>query len=316
MPCWSVRRFSLAGKLFLAALAGATAGALVSHFLLHRSHPVVWPALLAGRGGFLAVTFPPVAWLSAMTATLTVAGAELPRGWRAGLWWLTGTVATIEVIVGGFLLLDAVVATSLGVCIGCLVLLAFGGPSGRPSPDQVVGALRECGVDLVSLKQLPSETGRPDLFRATTRDKTVLGVRVFASDDRDRDRLARLARWLLVRDPQDDRAGTTVLSAAEHEMLAMVAAARAGAHVPEPVVAYPVAGRPGPPGALVAWADVAARRLDHLTADRSPKQPWRTCGTTFGSCTCIASPTGSCAATTCRWMTPVRSGSAALPSRS
>ena len=203
-----------------------------------------------------------------MTATVTVAGAELRRGWRAGLWWLTGTVATIEVIVGGFLLLDAAVAASLGVSIGCLVLLAFGGPSGRPSPDQVVGALQECGVDLVSLKQLPSETGSPDMFRATTRDKTVLGVRVFASDDRDRDRLARVARWLLVRNPQDDRAGTTVLSAAEHEMLAMVAAARAGAHVPEPVVAYPVASGPGPPGALVAWIDVAARQLDHLTADQ------------------------------------------------
>ena len=52
------RRFSLAGRLFLAALAGAGAGALVSHFLLRRSHPVVWPTLLAGRGGFLAVTFP------------------------------------------------------------------------------------------------------------------------------------------------------------------------------------------------------------------------------------------------------------------
>ena len=96
----------------------------------------------------------------------------------------------------------------------------------------------------------------------------MLGVRVFASDDRDRDRLARVARWLLVRNPQDDRAGTTVLSAAEHEMLAMVAAARAGARVPEPVVAYPVAGGPGPPGALVAWIDVAARQLDHLTADQ------------------------------------------------
>ncbi len=92
-------------------------------------------------------------------------------------------------------------------------------------------------------------------------------MRVYADDDRDRDRLARLTRWLLVRDPQDDRAGTTVESAAEHEMLAMVAAARAGGRVPEPVVAYPVAGGPGPPGALVAWIDVGGQRLDLVPPD-------------------------------------------------
>ena len=78
--------------------------------------------------------------------------------------------------------------------------------------------------------------------------------------------MARLTRWLLVRDPQNDRAGVTVESAAEHEMLAMVAAARAGGRVPEPVVAYPVAGGPGPPGALVAWIDVGGRRLDLLVS--------------------------------------------------
>ena len=132
------RRFALAGRLVLAAAAAAGAQALFSYFLLHRSHPGVWPALLVGRGGLLAVTFPPVAWLSAMTATVTVAGAELSRGWRTGLWWVTGAVAAVEVVVGGFLLIDAVVAASLGVSIGCLLLLVFGAPAGRPSPDQVV----------------------------------------------------------------------------------------------------------------------------------------------------------------------------------
>jgi uncharacterized protein (TIRG00374 family) len=261
------RRFALAGRLVVAALAGAGAGALVSYSVLHSSHPAVWPAELAGRGGILAVTFPPVAWLSALTAMLTVAGAELSRGWRAGLWWLIGAVTAVEVLVGGFLLMDAVVAASAGVSIGFLVLLAFGGPDGRPSPEQVVLALQVCGVDLAALHQQPSGPGRPDLYRATTREGTVLAVRVFAPEDRDRDRLVRLARWLLVRDPQDDRAGTAVLSTAEHEMLAMVAATRAGARVPDPVVAYPVAGGSRPSGALVAWIDVDGRRL----ADLSPE---------------------------------------------
>ena len=92
----------------------------------------MWPELLAGRSGLLAVTFPPVAWLSATTAVLTVCGPELSRRWRSGLWWLTATTAAIETIVGAFLPVDAVAAAALGVTVGCLVLLAFGEPASRP----------------------------------------------------------------------------------------------------------------------------------------------------------------------------------------
>ncbi len=90
---------------------------------------------------------------------------------------------------------------------------------------------------------------------------------MFGEDDLDRDRLARLSRWLLRRGPQDEGGHATVESAAEHEMLAMVSAARAKAHVPEAVVAYPVATHGGGRGALVAFTDVGGRRLDLLQPD-------------------------------------------------
>ena len=77
-------------------------------------------------------------------------GLNFRAAWRSGLWWLTATVAGVEIVVGGFLAVDAVIAASLGVIAGSLILLAFGGPAGRPSPAQVVAALQECGVDLVS----------------------------------------------------------------------------------------------------------------------------------------------------------------------
>jgi hypothetical protein len=134
--------------------------------------------------------------------------------------------------------------------------------------EVVVAALQECGVGVAALKQLPLAGQGPDMFRATTREGTRLAVQVYTADDRDRDRLARLTRWLLVRDPQNDRAGLTVESAAAHEMLAMVAAARAGGRVPEAVVAYPVASGPGPPGALVAWIDVGGQRLDVVSPEQ------------------------------------------------
>jgi uncharacterized protein (TIRG00374 family) len=183
------------------------------------------------------------------------------------LWWLTGIAAVVEVLVGGFLPVDAVVAAALGISVGASILLIVGQPARRPGAAQVAAALQECGVDVASLAQRPPAGEGPDLFGAMTREGTGLAVRVYADDDRDRDRLARLTHWLLVRDPDDDRAGVTVESAAEHEMLAMVAAARAGGRVPEPVVAYPVARGQGPPGALVAWMDVGGRRLDLVAPD-------------------------------------------------
>jgi uncharacterized protein (TIRG00374 family) len=261
------RRFSAVGKVLVAAAVGTVAGVLISHLLLEDSHPPTWHELLAGRIGILAVTLPPVAWLAGTAAGLTAAGGDVSRRWRRGLWWATALAAVGEMMVGGFLPVDVVVAAALGVSVGSSVLLIFGQAARRPSAAQVAAALFHCGVDVATLTQRPPARAGPDLFGASTREGTELAVRVYADDDRDRDRLARLARWLLVRDPQDDRAGNTVESAAEHEMLAMVAAARSGGRVPEPVVAYPVAGGPGPPGALVAWIDVGGRRLDLVSPD-------------------------------------------------
>ena len=262
------RRFATVGKVVAAGALGLLVGVFVSHLWLGSSHPSSWHELLTGRIGILAVTVPPVAWLAGTTAVVSAAGVELSGRGRRTLWWLTGIAAALEVIVGGFLPVDAAVAAAVGVSVGSSILLIFGQPARRPTAAQVVAALQECGVDVASLKQLSPAGKGPDIFRATTEEGIGLAVRVYAGDDRDRDRLARLTRWLLVRDPQDDRAGTTVESAAEHEMLSMAVAARAGGRVPEPVVAYPIAGRSGPPGALVAWIEVGGQALDLLSPDQ------------------------------------------------
>ena len=104
------RRFAAVGKLVVAGAVGTIAGVIVSHLWLGDSHPSTWHELLTGRNGIVAVTIPPVAWLAGTAAVVAVAGAELSWRWRRWLWWLTGITAAIEVIVGGFLPVDAVVA--------------------------------------------------------------------------------------------------------------------------------------------------------------------------------------------------------------
>src|SRR5262249_26347987 len=112
------------------------------------------------------------------------------------------------------------------------------------------------------LRQLPLAGDNRDMYHATTREGTRFAVRGYANDDRDRDRLARGARWLMVRDPPDDPVGTTLEVAAQHEALALVVAARTGGRVPEPVVAYRIASGQGFPGALVAWIDTGGQSLN------------------------------------------------------
>jgi uncharacterized protein (TIRG00374 family) len=261
------RRLALVGCLLLAGGLGLIVGVVDSHLLLGHSHPASWPALIAGRNGVFIVTFPPAAWLSGAAAVLTVGGAEMSRRWRSTLWWSTGTAAAIEVVVGAFLPVDGLVAAALGVTVGSLILLGFGEEVSRPTAAQVVAALRECGVALTSLTELPAGLEAPAAFEVTTAEGPTLAVRVYAADDRDRDRLARLYRWIMVRHPQNSRGGWTVEAAAEHELLAMVVGARSGARVSEPVVAYPVHGGASRSGALVAWTDVGGRRLDLLAPD-------------------------------------------------
>lgn len=258
------RRFSLVARAAVAAVAGTAAGLLVSRVFLPPSRPPAWADLIGASGGVFTVTFPPVAWLSGAVAMLMVVSPEMSRRWRQVLWWVVVVGSVVEMTVGGFLPVDAVVVGALGACVGCVVLLAFGGPTNRPSAEQVAAALEECGIEVSRLKELSRGATGPAMFEAATTDGTTLAVKVLASEDRDRDRLSRLYRWLLTNDPDDDPSGPTVESAAEHEMLTMVTAAKSGARVPEPVVAYPVTATPGPRGALVAWVAVPGDYLSSV----------------------------------------------------
>lgn len=179
---------------------------------------------------------------------------------------MIGVGAALDVLVGVYLPIDAAVAATLGVAVGSLVSLLFGGPASRPSAAAVLDALDDCGLDIVALREVTPAPGGPSVYVATTIDDSALTVRVLGRDDRDRDWLTRLYRWFAVGDRQDDQTPVTAESAVEHELLAKVSGARAGARIPEPVVAYPVGKPGGHRGALLAWVAVGGRRLD-LVAD-------------------------------------------------
>jgi hypothetical protein len=126
------RKLAVLGRLLVTCGMAIAVATLISHLVLGRSHPVTWPGLLAGRGAMFVVTCPPLRWLCGIAALLTVAGPELSRRGRVGLWWLAGGAAVAQVVAGGVLPLDAVAAVALGVSVGAVILLAFGPRRGDP----------------------------------------------------------------------------------------------------------------------------------------------------------------------------------------
>ncbi|MEV0474955.1 lysylphosphatidylglycerol synthase transmembrane domain-containing protein, partial [Streptomyces prunicolor] len=140
--------------------------------------------------------------------------------------------------------------------------LPAGAPADRPPIQAVADALADSGIAVARLSELPPDEqhlGEGTVYRAVTTAGSRLAVRVLASEDHNRDLFHRLARRTLLRHPADATAQLP-LGAAEHELLMLVFAARTGARVDEPVMAYPVAGG----GALVATVERDSRALSAL----------------------------------------------------
>ncbi|MFJ3304176.1 flippase-like domain-containing protein [Streptomyces sp. NPDC086549] len=253
-----------------AAVLGALAAWSLTHLALARSRPDAWPEVLAGRAGLVHAGWPSAVYLAACAAAVVGAGPWLGPRWRRVLWSLTAACAVLSVAAAAIVPLDAVAALAVGGAAASAVLLLGGAPADRPAAQAVADALAASGIPVTALHELPSDQQRPGegtVYRAETTVGSPLAVRVLAAEDHNRELFHRLARRTLLRHPADatDR---SPLGTAEHELLMLVFAARTGARVDEPVMAYPVAGG----GALVATVENDARALSALPDEEMTDQ--------------------------------------------
>ncbi|MEU9448830.1 lysylphosphatidylglycerol synthase transmembrane domain-containing protein [Streptomyces sp. NPDC048277] len=264
LAVWAVRhRADPVLRVVPAAALGALVAWSVTHLALARGRPDLWPQVLAGRGGLVQAGWPSAVYLAACAAAVVAGGPWLGPRWRRGLWSLTAVCAALSVAAAAIVPLDAVAALAMGGAAGSTVLLLAGGPADRPTARAVADALLACGVPVATVRELPADTQLPGegiVYHAETTAGSRLAVRVLAAEDHNRELFHRLARRMLLRHPAD-AGGQSPLGAAEHELLMLVFAARTGARVEEPVIAYPVAGG----GALVATVERGARPLSALT---------------------------------------------------
>jgi uncharacterized membrane protein YbhN (UPF0104 family) len=270
LAVWSVRRrVDPILRVVPAAALGALVAWSLAHLALVRSRPDAWPEVLVGRAGLVQAGWPSAVYLAACAAAVVAAGPWLGSRRRRALWSLTAVCAALSVAAAAIVPLDAVAALAVGGAAGAAVLLA-GAPADRPSAQAVADALIVSGIPVAILRELPSDEQSPGegtVYRAETCAGSQLAVRVLAAEDHNRDLFHRLARRTLLRHPAD-AAAQSPLGAAEHELLMLVFAARTGARVGEPVMAYPVAGG----GALVATVEKSARALSALTDEEMTDQ--------------------------------------------
>ncbi|MFJ4788602.1 flippase-like domain-containing protein [Streptomyces sp. NPDC088794] len=266
LAVWCVRRrIAPVLRVVPAAALGALAAWSLTRLALAHSRPDAWPEVLVGRRGLVGAGWPSAVYLAACAAAVVAAGPWLGARLRRTLWGLTCVCALLSLAAAGIVPLDAGAALAVGGAAGSAVLLMIGAPADRPPARAVADALVASGIPVATLRELPAAEQRPGegtAYRAGTTTGSRLAVRVLAAEEHNRDLFHRLARRTLLRHPS---AATvqSALGAAEHELLMLVFAARTGARVAEPVMAYPV----GASGALVATVDKGARALSALPVE-------------------------------------------------
>jgi uncharacterized membrane protein YbhN (UPF0104 family)/membrane-associated phospholipid phosphatase len=164
-------------------------------------------------------------------ALATVASPFLGRRARRVAWGLAGLVCVARIYVGSHLPLDVLGGAALGWAAGALVLLAFGAPSGQPSPERVRAALQTYGFDPADLAPLPGQDRRSARYLVSRHSHPDLFVKVVSRERRDSDLLYRAWGWLRHRGRPPSRLGDAVAQV-EHEASMGLLAAAAGVRTP------------------------------------------------------------------------------------
>ncbi len=221
------RRFDLTRDVLVALLVVAGTGSALGAVAESDWFPV--EAHLLSHWGF------PDLRLAAATAIVVVVGPELVRSVRLVAIWLIPLAAVSAIVVGSARPSEALGALALGVFAGALVRLVFGSAAGIRPVLIVRSELAALGVAVTELAPALEQSVGSAAY--VGRDaQGPLRVRLLGRDAQDAQRLARRWRLLFYRDPPHS-APVGRVEQVEHEALATLMAARAGARAPEVVIA-------------------------------------------------------------------------------
>ncbi len=250
------RRWDLARDLLVAALVLLALGMLLGR--------VVESDWLPAEGHLLSRWGYPELRLASATAVVVVVGPELVRWVRLLAGWLVPFATLGAVVLGAALPASALGALALGLGAGALVRLAFGSAAGVPPTKQVQEALAALGVEVANLAPSARQHVGAAEYIGHDADGRPLKARMLDKDAQDTQRWARRWRLLAYRDPPRS-APIGRLEQVEHEALATLMAAQAGARVPDVVTAAL-----GPDGdALIVTSQPDVEPLERSSPDQA-----------------------------------------------
>ena len=153
-------------------------------------------------------------------------------------------------VLGGFL---------LGIAGGALVLVIFGSPAGRPTIDEVRGALGDLGFEVGQLQYAQEHVPRASVVDVTLTSGEQLRVDAFGRDQRDAQLVAKAWHKAMYHEPGLPVFGSRIQQA-EHVGYTLMLAERAGVHASKLVKT----GIGGPDAAMVVTTPPAGTPLAHL----------------------------------------------------
>ena len=222
------RRWALARDVLVATAAVFGLGSVLGGVVQSDWFPV--EAHVFSHWGF------PEIRLAAATAIIVVVGPELVRAVRLFAAWLVPVAWLGAIVTGAARPSEALAGLALGLAVGALVRLVFGSAAGTPPIDRVRAGLAALGTEVTDLAAARRHRVGYAEYVGHDSDGRPISVRVLGRDAQDTQRLARRWRLLAYRDPPRS-APVGRLEQVEHEALATVMAATAGARVPEVVSA-------------------------------------------------------------------------------
>jgi uncharacterized membrane protein YbhN (UPF0104 family) len=275
------RQFLLAATAITAIVFGVVLAVGSQHLALADADD------LSGILGQLGVSegpaaFPSVRLLTA-SAVLVVMSPAISRPYRFFGRTVVAMGFVASVGLGVSTLVGAIAGLAAGTMAAAGAHLIFGSPGGRPSPEQVREVLDELGVRVDHLEPALFEPAGVVLMDATHVDGRRLTVKVYGRDAWDGQLIAKVWRALWYRNGQP----TLLLSRlhqVEHEALLTVLAERAGAPVPEVLVAG-AASRGDAAVVTTANGPSLAQLLDEgvVVSDRTLADLWSAVGSAHRS---------------------------------
>lgn len=178
--------------------------------------------------------FPGTAYLGALAAAATVIGPWTSRSWRRTIWWAVGIVAVLRVLSEASAPFVLLAAGAIGVAVGSAVLLIFGAPDRAPAPADVARALAAAEVPIRRLAFTRATREGVHAYLAETVDGEQRYVALMSDDDRRRDLIFRVYRFLRVKNVADEAVLRSTRAMAEHRAFLALWANEAGVHTPRP----------------------------------------------------------------------------------